>query len=221
MRSCSEEHGEGGTARRARAVAQPSTGHAHKAALEQAWAERLRLGQAEAWRAFENAVRPELLRRAEHLLGGSDVAQDVVQDVCLSVLRQKPGWCRSSVLGWCVHRLRTRARNWRRSDRRRSRREHESRTDPLHFLKTPAEEFESAAQRAHLKVAMSRLSSRRRRALKLRYIEDKPIKEVAREMGVSPKTVENTLRAARTELRGSFADLVGEALGDSGAQRAL
>ncbi|MCM2372642.1 sigma-70 family RNA polymerase sigma factor [Aporhodopirellula aestuarii] len=62
-------------------------------------------------------------------------------------------------------------------------------------------EEDLANRRAALQGCVKRLAGRQRRVIELRYIKEKPLEEIARELATTRSTVAVTLHRARTALR--------------------
>lgn len=168
------------------------------------WAENLRRGHPEAWRAFERRCMPRLLQVAGSLTGDPDVADDLVQRVCMSILGAEPGWCRRSVLGWGIYKLRSEVDHWRKGEARRSRRRKRASADLFRPARDPVEQLESKLVREQVSSALLTLPARRRRVWELRHLEGLTVREVAETLGISAKTVENTVLAAQKQLRATL-----------------
>ncbi len=140
---------------------------------------------------------------AVQFVGDEATAEDVVQDVFLRMhnkaprLRHEgslPAYARAAVLNRCRMVLRRRRVAWRHSEPH----------------QPPALSAESAVivreDRREVVAALSRLPSRQREALVLRYYFDFTDAEVSRYMGIRPGTVRSTrargLAALTRELKG-------------------
>ncbi|MCU1387041.1 MAG: polymerase subunit sigma-24 [Ilumatobacteraceae bacterium] len=134
----------------------------------------------------------DLYRYASRLTGGDRaMAEEIVQDTYLAVLRRIRGGDVVTVdLGWlivsCRHRFLDRLKSERRSKRR-------------EMLATSVGSDAVSAGRAVDALAV--LPVEHRTALVLRYVDDLPVREVARAMRRSEHATESLLARARASLR--------------------
>ncbi len=143
---------------------------------------------------------------AERLTGDPDVAQDLVQRVCLSILVARPGWCRRSVTGWAASKLRSEVDHWRQGEYRRSLRRGKATVELNPRPESPAEHLERNLVWTQVQRALRTLPPRRRRVWESRHLDGMGVREIAEALGISVKTVENTLLAARAQLRAALMD---------------
>lgn len=147
--------------------------------------------------------RPWMLKVLRSRVGDAHVADDLLQEVALAVLRQPsrpvlpskvaPWLYRLTVRQAINHHRRTRSRNWQPITP-----EHEptGRDDvsPLDWLM-------AAERRGEVQSALQRLKARDREILLLKYTENWTYEELARHMGAKVKTIEYRLLKARQRLR--------------------
>jgi RNA polymerase sigma-70 factor (ECF subfamily) len=146
---------------------------------------------AEVFKSFRRPV----LGLALHLTGSASDAEDVVQEVFLSVHRALPGFRGEARLSTWIYRVAIRAALEVRARRRPS--------EPLDpELAGPSEEAGLVArdQARRLLVAMDRLSAEHRTVLSLFAIEGLSHKEIAEILGVPEGTVWSRLSGARKRL---------------------
>jgi RNA polymerase sigma factor (sigma-70 family) len=140
-----------------------------------------------------------LFRLGLRLCSDREEARDLVQETFLRAARQPGAIPRDEPGGeaWLVRTLVNLCRDrWRRLEVR-SRAHGELRSEQQSSSESP-----EAAQiaRATVRAALVRLSPRRRAVVVLHEIEDRPVREVARLLGVTEVTVRWHLLAARREL---------------------
>lgn len=140
---------------------------------------------------YERTV-DELYRYASRLTGDRAAAEELVQDTYLQLVRQVRAGTVSTVdIGWLVVTCRHRFLDTLRSQRRRSVRERTfARTGP-HAPETGGAVTD----------ALAGLPADQRVAMVLRYVDDLPVTEVARQLGRSEHATESLLARARTSLR--------------------
>jgi RNA polymerase sigma-70 factor (ECF subfamily) len=137
-----------------------------------------------------------LFRLALRLCSDREEARDLVQEAFLRAARQPRGvpdgeaWLVRTLVNLCRDRyrrlaVRSRARQELIQDGRDARRPHPE---------------ETQVARATVQAALERLSPRRRAVIVLHEIEDRPVREVARLLGVTEVTVRWHLLTARREL---------------------
>src|SRR5260221_4381513 len=125
---------------------------------------------------------------------GEDLAHDVFMDA-LRLSRNDPGYLREPAWPWLRLAL------VRRALRRRQRLAGELRRLPLlHSPSTVSEELGWSAGTMDCLAALAALPSRMRACAVLFYWQDMSTLDVARELGLSPRTVENQLARARARL---------------------
>ena len=148
------------------------------------------VGSEDGFMACYRATLPEVFRYAA-MLCGSDraLAEDVVQDVYLTALSSaRSGRVVSLSVGYLIVAVRHRHLDRLRSASRESRRLRLVASSP-----TPPEYF--------MPSLLSSLPERERTALVLRYVDDLPVVQVGRELGVSTRAAESLLARATRRLR--------------------
>jgi RNA polymerase sigma-70 factor, ECF subfamily len=144
---------------------------------------------------YERTVA-ELYRYASRLTGGDRAAADeLVQDTYLSVLRRiRAGQQEAVDIGWLIVHCRHRFLDELRRDKRSRARERR------------AVELSPVGDRGGRAIdALTSVADEQRVALVLRYVDDLPVVEVARELGRSVHATESLLARARTSLRSALA----------------
>jgi RNA polymerase sigma-70 factor, ECF subfamily len=144
---------------------------------------------------YERTV-DELYRYASRLTGGDRASADeLVQETYLSVLRRiRAGQQETVDIGWLIVHCRRRFLDELRRDRRSRARERR------------AVELSPVGDRGGRAIdALATVAGEHRVALVLRYVDDLPVAEVARELGRSVHATESLLSRARTSLRSVLA----------------
>jgi RNA polymerase sigma-70 factor (ECF subfamily) len=144
----------------------------------------------------------ELYRYASRLTGGNrQQTQDLVQDTYLHLLqRVRDGRidAKDVEIGWLVQSCRQRSLEQIRSQRRRHRRE--QRAGGLRIVSSDAPDADDGVT-----TALASLTPEHRTALVLRYVDDLPVRDIARTLGRSVRATESLLVRARAALRDSAA----------------
>jgi RNA polymerase sigma-70 factor (ECF subfamily) len=158
----------------------------------------------------EPGDRSELTWLARDLLGAHPDAEDVSQEAWLLYQREPPGRVRS-VGAWLRVALRHLARRSRQRDRLRAQRERvvaRPEQEP-----SVLEHLERKAQAEFLLSLIEALGEPYRQVVRLRYLEDREIDEIAARLGRSQATVRSQLKRGLDQLR--------VRLGDESARRRL
>lgn len=135
---------------------------------------------------------------AHDLLDARHDADDVAQDVWLLLERQPPGRVRN-LRSWLEIAIRHIALRSRQRDRRRV--ERERIVARLDRAPSVLEHLERESQRELLTELVNRLGEPYREVIRLRYLEDREIEEIAAEIGRSPGTVRSQLKRGLDQLR--------------------
>lgn len=156
-----------------------------------------------AFREFVSARSPSLMRLAFLLVGGDQhTAEDLVQT---ALAKLAPRWLRVESPEAYVKQVMYRQQiSWWRVARRRPEIVQQDPPERAHQDGTHASEL-----RMVLRGALSKLTPRQRTVLVLRYFEDLPEQEVARELGCSVGTVRSTAHRSLARLR-EMADITFE-----------
>ena len=146
----------------------------------------------EQFEEFVAARFPALVRTARLLVGDPSSAEDLVQD---ALMRCVPVWSRieGDPEGYVrTTMVRANISRWRR------RRVAES---PMATLPESATWDAEVAEQDALRRALGGLGPRQRAVVVLRYVEERPVSEVAQMMGCSPGTVKSQASAGLSRLR--------------------
>ena len=164
---------------------------------------RFRAGESAAFDELVLAHQDRVVRLACRLLGRRQEAEDVVQEVFLSVLvhlKRFRGECRFStwltriVVNKCRSHRRWRLRRWRLLFRG-------VRDEELPAAGADCGDGPTAQGGEDVSRAVDRLPARYREPVVLRYFEDLSIAEIGETLGLSPNAVEVRLTRAREKLR--------------------
>ncbi|MDD2421333.1 MAG: sigma-70 family RNA polymerase sigma factor [Heliobacteriaceae bacterium] len=133
---------------------------------------------------------------------GSDEAADIAQEVFLTIYRSLPGFQPHNLKAWIGKVAVTKAIDWK---RRRSRTELEQPEIDISTIPEtglgPEEELLAQEQRRLLKEICQSLPPVYEKTVNKYYYEKKSYQQIAREEGVSIKTVESRLYRARALIR--------------------
>jgi len=183
-----------------------TTGESPTPLALQEWMERIRDGDEQALASIFRATYGQLCRHAQTYLRSASAAEDIVDDVFLTIWSQREQLnVRGSVLNYLHTAVRNRALNQVKRERMETRHMLECWT--VHATTRPrrpgANEVEDALQTdelmALLRSAIDALPPRTREAYTLYCQRDMRYADVAREMGTSVRTVEHQIaNAVRT-----------------------
>ena len=165
------------------------------------WSLGLQRSDHDAYAALFEATYDALFRYAWTFTRSQEASYDVLQDVYLKLWQVRARVDPSRSLRALLYQMvRNYALNQQRSDRR-------HRLDPLDasFYEPPSETFESALYARDLDVQIrawvDEMPERRREAFRLSRYEGLSHEEIARVMGLTPKTVNNHVVLALQHLR--------------------
>lgn len=140
--------------------------------------------------------------------GESAVVDDVLQEVTLGALKQKPGLLREiNVTAWLYRLAVTQSLLHRRKAGRRRRLLHRFAELPRHASaehSDPGEWLLAVEVRQSVRSALQVLNAKDREILLLKYTEDWSYRQLAAHMGISESAVEARLHRARQRLRGEL-----------------
>lgn len=188
--------------------------------------ERLRAGDEQAYLDLVDRHQAAMLRLARTFVSSNAVAEEVVQDTWLGVLRGIDGFAgRSTLRTWLLSILVNRARTTGvREARSVAVGEPDPAVDPARFDASGAwsspprhwvEEIEdrvsAASAREALRDAVERLPARQRQVVLLRDVEDLSAGEVAAALGISEGNQRVLLHRGRSRLRASLESKLAEA----------
>jgi RNA polymerase sigma-70 factor (ECF subfamily) len=154
---------------------------------------RAQSGDRDAFDALLREIAPPLLRYATRVTGDVGMAEDVVQEALIAIVR-KIEWLNDPSLfrPWAY---RIASRQAFRALRKRKV------AEPIDGLELPFEEITDPWQRERLLASVDRLSPASRAVITLHYLEDMPLSEVAAVLELAPGTVKSRLAYGLAQLR--------------------
>ena len=168
---------------------------------------RARTGDAAAFRSLVERHRDRAFALAWRLTGQRADAEEVAQDALVRAWRALPSFRGDAAFGTWLHRIVTHVALDRRAvlARRRQRETgvDEAAMEGLALEEPVAAEDDRVTARARVAL-LAALSEAQRTAVTLHYLEDRPVLEVARAMGVPENTVKTHLSRARAAMRDAF-----------------
>jgi RNA polymerase sigma factor (sigma-70 family) len=194
---------------RARDVKIASDGVEHSGALaadqllDRTIVERLRQGDSTALGALMQRYFDRMGRLATHLLGSRDAADDVVQEVFVRVWERREALdAEQSINGFLLTAVRRRALNNRKYDRVR-----EAHREAV--LRVSAESDECVAgniatagdAEQEIEAMIVALPERQQTAIRLRYVEQLTVREIAQVLSISPNATHQLIFRALDTLR--------------------
>ncbi len=137
--------------------------------------------------------------------GDGALAEDVSQAVFTKLAREAPRLVgHPSLAGWLYTTVRHLAGNWRRADQHRRRREEEAHSmNQLLSEDSPNEVWQQV--RPVLDDALHELNAADREAVVLRFLEDRPLREVGARLGLNENAARMRVDRALDKLRGQLA----------------
>lgn len=154
---------------------------------------RAQSGDRDAFDALLREIAPPLLRYVTRVTGEVAMAEDVVQETLIAIVR-KIEWLNDASLfrPWAFRiasRLAFRALKKRKI------------VEPLDDLEIAAEDVSDPWQRERLLASIDRLTPASRAVITLHYFEDMPLSEVAAVLDLAPGTVKSRLAYGLAQLR--------------------
>jgi RNA polymerase sigma-70 factor (ECF subfamily) len=172
------------------------------------WVSELRAGDEERFDGIFRQYATPLIRYASRVVSSDAVAQDIVMDVFTRLWRDRlslpanlrlGAYLKVSVRNSCIDHLRHERIET-------SVQELSAASDWAPAMSTcrlmPDEEIERREAKETVRRAIAALPERMRLVLELRWLEEKSYREIANELGIQVKTVENSLGRAMHILRG-------------------
>lgn len=151
---------------------------------EREWVRRVVAGDREALDRLADLHRPGALRIARAVLGDSDAAEDVAQEVLVRLATALPGFRGDAELGTWLYRVTLNAcRDHLRRGHRRSGEvslETAAAEPSLSHTPDPADAVTAERLRDALRTALDRLPAEQREAVSLRYLSELSYDEIAR-----------------------------------------
>ena len=181
---------------------------------ERTWIDGVRDGDEEAFERMFRAYYPQLCRFAAEYVDSANRARDLVQDVFLRIWERRREWTlRRSLKAYLYRAVRNRALNAVRDQGTRQEAEAglEHRTEGA-ARRTAVDTVHAGTLSQEVEEAIDALPERRRIAFLLHRRHGLTYKEIARAMGITPKTVENQIGRALKALREDLAPVVSHEL---------
>lgn len=166
--------------------------------------ERCREGDELAWEALVRRLQGRVYALALHYVRSPEEARDVAQEVFIRVWRGLPNFEQnSSFIPWLLKITRTASIDHVR--RRKARPPAEDLiAEDMHTLSDPGlgpdEQFELQSRRSLVHRALQQLGDMHREILQLQEIQELPLNEVARILGIPEGTAKSRASRARAEL---------------------
>jgi RNA polymerase sigma-70 factor (ECF subfamily) len=181
---------------------------------EREWVERVRAGDAEAFRGVVDRYSRTLWRAAWRILGDAEAAEDAVQEAFLRAWRSFATFDDRAELSTWLYRIAVNAA----IDLRRKRRRTDERTAALPETLDGDVALVSAEPDAHrravsgelarrTRATLAELSPAERTAFLLRHYEGRPIAEIARQLGKNENATKQSIFRAVRKLRLALAPL--------------
>lgn len=161
-------------------------------------------GKSSAVRSWYAQYSPGLLRYARQKLASSDVAQELVQETFINALKNLRLFRRqSSLMTWMIgilcHEI---ADYYRKVYAKRA-----IKVIPLSDWLLPEPTTDGHEVSAKVEMVLNRMVTWQRELLMQKYIDGKRVKQIARDLGKSVKSIESDLFRARVEFRRIYTTL--------------
>ena len=165
------------------------TGDAHQRALVL----RAQSGDRDAFDALLREIAPPLLRYVTRVTGDVAMAEDVVQETLIAIVRKIEWLHDASLFRPWAYRIASR-QAFRALRKRRV-------SEPLEEIDGAVEEIVDPWQRERLLASIDRLAPASRAVITLHYLEDMSLSEVAAVLDLAPGTVKSRLAYGLAQLR--------------------
>lgn len=177
------------------------------------WTQRFVAGDAEAFEKIIDHYKAYVFAIVLRFLQDPDDVQDVVQEVFLQLYRSLPGYQPDNLKGWIGKITANKAIDWKRRQSR-------FLWDSEKSLSTISEDADAGPERVilkkerdeYIKALCTALPQHYSRIVIKYHFEDKSYQQIAREEGISLKTVESRLYRARKILKERWKEEMHEAL---------
>jgi RNA polymerase sigma-70 factor (ECF subfamily) len=187
-----------------RTVSESAETPAEERSEEQAWIERARAGDTEAYRRLVERYSEVAYGLALRMLGTPSDAEEVAQDAFLRAWRALPRFRGDSSFSTWLHRIVVR-RALDRSATLKARRARETGLDAAAEAEAPApDRATDRGPGGRIDRLLASLSDVQRAAVVLYYYEDSSIEQVAQALGIPIGTVKTHLHRARGLLRAGW-----------------
>jgi RNA polymerase sigma-70 factor (ECF subfamily) len=153
-----------------------------------------------------------IVHYAERMLGGTDAAEDIAQQVFIQLWQRRSEWhFTGSVQSYLYRVARNLALNEQRHQSMRQRWSDRVRLRGQRRPVQPDQEVEGRELRTAVDAAIAALPERRREVFILARFQGLSYREIAEVMGISTQTVANQLSAALADLRNELAGFLDDA----------
>jgi RNA polymerase sigma-70 factor (family 1) len=170
------------------------------------WLEGIRAGDPSAFETLFHAYYAPLCSFAYRYLGARDLAEEIVQEVFLSIWERRESWdVRTSVRSYLLTSVRNAALSYLRHERVVRRRQAEVRDSHESVAASPEACALEAETVVAVRQAIARLPDRCRLVFTLHREQGLTYTEVAEALGISPRTVEVQIGRALKSLRKALA----------------
>lgn len=170
-----------------------------------AWVELYKTDQPQAFEALIEHYKAYVFAIILRFVDNMDDAQDIAQEVFLQIYRSLPSFQPDHLKAWVGRITTNKAIDWKRKKQRSVQGNELSDIDlgkPLvDSLPNPEEAFISKEREVYIRELCGNLPGRYRTVLIKYHFQDKSYQQIAREEGISVKTVETRLYRARKHLR--------------------
>lgn len=170
-----------------------------------AWVELYKTNEPQAFEVLIEHYKAYVFAIILRFVDNMDDAQDIAQEVFLQIYRSLPSFQPDHLKAWVGRITTNKAIDWQRKKQRRVQEYELSDIDVVKPLAdsfpNPEEDFISREREDCLRGLCSSLPDRYRTVLVKYHFQDKSYQQIAREEGISVKTVETRLYRARKLLR--------------------
>jgi RNA polymerase sigma-70 factor (ECF subfamily) len=169
---------------------------------------RIQAGDEEAFEALFRCYYEELCRFVQNQTGSAEVAEDLVQNIFLSLWRRRQDWePKTTLRAYLFGAARNESIKHRKHQQVRSRWKRKEKEKAPPKKPDPVDKLKSQELKRTIQQWVNELPERRRQVYLLSRQHGLTYREIARVMDISPKTVDNQMVAALKFLRkhlGSF-----------------
>jgi RNA polymerase sigma-70 factor (ECF subfamily) len=193
-----------------RGLGPPSSHEARAAPEEGALVRRLAAGDVTALTAIAEWLWEPLAAYAYRIVGDEDIARDIAQEACVRLWEGRGKTPPTSLRPYLFRIARNLALDHSKTRRTRERLLRRYGLDHAWRPAAPDEVLERGHVMDEIQSAIQALPERRREVFVLAYLRGLSYAEIAEVMSISPKTVQNHMTAALTELRTVLRPLIEE-----------
>ena len=177
-------------------------GNSEQDSMEWEQVARIQEGDEEAFEALFRHYYEELCHFVESQVGSAEVAEDLVQNIFLSLWRRREDWePKTTLRAYLFGAARNESIKYRKHQQVRSRWKQEEKEKETPERSDPEDDLKSRELRRTIRKWVDKLPERRRQVYLLSRQHGLTYKEIARVMDISPKTVDNQMVEALKFLR--------------------